>query len=72
MVGEGWGNKDNAGRLPGKLLPQSRPKMVKVCTIMGIVRRIRIFIFWIDLEDKANRNAEELCIERERENRLPC
>lgn len=53
----GWGNKDKAGRLVGKLLPQSRPKTVKVCTIMGVVRIIRIFVFWIDLEDKTNRNC---------------
>ena len=52
----GMGEQNKAGRWLGKLLPQSKPKAVKVCTIMGIVRIIRIFAFSIDLEDKANWN----------------
>lgn len=55
--GRGGGlNKGKARRPPGKVLQQSRPKRVKVCIRMGIVRIIRIFVFWIDLENQANNN----------------
>lgn len=51
------GDKDQVGRSHGKLLPQFRPKTVKICTIRRIVRIIRIFVFWTDLEDKAKKNC---------------
>ena len=71
MVEEGWGNKDKAGRLPGKLLPQSRPKTVKICTIMGRVRDNENFCILDRFGRRSQLIAEELCIERERESQSP-